>query len=126
MAKVKPAMRFTILGQPVSMKNSRQFIRPGLIIKSKKALQYEKDFLAQIPPKFKLNIESKVMVKVIAYYGSRRPDLDCELICDCLQKGGVLKNDRQIMEKYFIKRLDKDNPRADIEITENYETISKS
>ena len=124
MAKVTPVhMEFIVLGQPVSMKNRRRnfvhrYTGKSMSIKSPEAMQYEEDFLKQIPPKFKLSIKSKVRVKVVAYYASERPDLDCELICDCLQKGRVLKNDRQIVEKYFIKRLDKDSPRAEIEIGE--------
>ena len=114
---------FTVFGQPVSMKNSRQLIpgkgnRRPMIIKSQKAREYEKSFLAQIMDFKGPLIETHVQVKVIAYYASRRPDLDCELICDCLQRGGILKNDRQIVIKHFTKKLDPENPRAEITIAE--------
>jgi Holliday junction resolvase RusA-like endonuclease len=85
-------------------------------IKSEEALSYAESFLIQIPRKARICIDVPVKVSVIAYYSSRRPDLDCELIFDCLEKGGVLKNDRLIHHKDMMKGLDKENPRAEIRI----------
>lgn len=117
--QTKLLLQLIIYGQPVSMKNNRRLIlnrRTGkpMFIKSKNAIQYEKDFLKQILPKHKLNIDHQIKVIVDAYYKSRRPDLDCELIYDCLQKNGIVKNDRLIIQKVAYKRLDKENPRVEI------------
>lgn len=114
------SIKFTVLGQPVSMKNQRVIVRSrrgvSMLIKSPHALQYEGCFLMQIPSSCRQCLDFPVSVTVTAYYASRRPDLDCELICDCLQKGGVLKNDRLIIEKHFKKKIDRSNPRCEIEI----------
>lgn len=120
-----------ILGQPVSMKNGRQIVTnkatgKKMSIKSPEALQYEEDFLKQVPGQLKICIDEPVKVSIVAYYASRKPDLDCELICDLLQKSGILKNDRLIHEKHFIKRLDRDNPRCDIRISGDNSMDSKS
>jgi len=121
---MKP-IQFTIYGQPVSMKNGRRIVKSKrtskmMFIRSQKALDYERDFLKQLnhDPKFPRfqSISIPVSVNIWAYYSSRRPDLDCELICDCLEKSGILVNDRLIHEKHFFKALDKENPRAEITI----------
>ena len=47
---------------------------------------------------------------------SRRPDLDESVILDCLE-GKVYKNDRQVKAKHIFWGLDKENPRAEIEVS---------
>mgnify|MGYP001589623877 CR=1 FL=1 len=41
-----------------------------------------------------------------------------EHLADCLEKAGVIENDRQIFEKHEWKHIDKDNPRVAIRIEE--------
>jgi hypothetical protein len=94
------AIRFTILGQPVSMKNSRQIVQIGgrpVPIKSADARDWERTTLLQIPPEYRKSLEGPMRITVHAYYESERPDLDLALLMDCLQnrykkvKGALLK-----------------------------------
>ena len=105
-------VRFTIAGEPTSKSNGRLFVRPGLLIKSKKALAYVQSFALQVP-KLQHPMTGPVGIEVTIWYASRRPDLDPSLIYDCLQ-GKIIVNDRQIHEQHIYRRLDKANPRSEI------------
>lgn len=129
-------IRLTILGEPASKANSRELVsfgrgenkRPALI-KSKKARDYERDALRQIPPMLRIQLEVPVRVTMRIYYASERPDLDASVVLDCLQdrwhgKGearalvqkGIIRNDRQVRELHLYHAIDRANPRAEIEI----------
>jgi len=84
-----------------------------MFIKSKKALSYVDMFKQQAPEMIPL--EGDVSVSMRIYYASRRPDLDESLILDLLQ-GVTYINDRQVKEKHIYWGLDKENPRAEIEV----------
>ena len=62
-------------------------------------------------------LSGPIRLEATIYYPSRRSDLDESLIMDGLQ-GLVIENDRQIIEKIIVKRLDPANPRSIITITE--------
>lgn len=129
-------IRFTILGEPASKANSRELVtfgrgenkRPALI-KSKKARDYERDALRQIPPLARQRLDVPVRVTMRIFYASERPDLDASVVLDCLQdryegKGeqrelaqkGVIRNDRQVRELHLFHAIDRANPRAEIEV----------
>ena len=111
------ALSQTIFGEPASKANSRKIVRYGgvsRIIKSAKALNYVDLFKAQIKPMLR-PLVCDVVVSVHVFYASRRPDLDESLILDLLQ-GNLYLNDRQVKEKHIYWYLDKDNPRATIEV----------
>lgn len=131
-------VRFTILGEPASKANQRQLVtfgrgekkRPALI-KSDKALSYERDALRQIPRAARVMLAGPVRVTLRIFYASERPDLDESVVLDVLQaryhgKGaareltrpGVYLNDRQVREKHVYHAIDKRNPRAEIEVEE--------
>ena len=122
-------IKLTILGEPASKANSRRLVKFGTrlaSIKSTKALNYEQSTLSQIPESAKLMLEGELRADIQIYYASNRPDLDCSVLLDCLQakykKGelvrkGIYVNDRQIREMHIYHGIDKDNPRAEIEIT---------
>ena len=107
-----------IFGEPASKSNSRRLVsikgKPR-VIKSKKALEYSKNFENQAKPP-DVPVEGDVRLEVTIWYRTRRPDLDPSLIMDLLQKVQVIENDRQIKEIHAVHRLDKENPRADITI----------
>ena len=108
----------SILGEPASKANSRRFVTIGgkpRFIKSKKALDYTKNFKSQCPTRKEL-FEEDVFVAIKIYYASRRPDLDESLILDLLQ-GKVFKNDRSIKSKYVEHGLDKEHPHSVIVIS---------
>jgi Holliday junction resolvase RusA-like endonuclease len=132
---------FTILGQPCSKANSRKIVTLAkgkehertAVVKSKEALQYERDALRQIPPAFRLRLEGPVAVTIRIFYVSERPDLDESLILDVLQdrwgsieinrtgrrhlvQAGVYRNDRQVREKHVYHGIDRANPRAEITV----------
>lgn len=110
----------TILGNLQSKANSRRMIRPGLVIKSKTALEFEASALMQLkaPMRARKPFEKPVACEFTVYYQSRRSDLDTSLIRDILQKAGVYLNDRQIDECHEWKHIDKTNPRVEILVYE--------
>ena len=110
---------FTIEGEPASKANQRKLvlIKGRMVpIKSKKALDYVKEFQKQIP-KIDPLTEDYVKVEIMIYYASRRPDLDESLILDCMQNY-VYYNDRQVKEKHIYWGLDKERPRTIIRVSE--------
>ena len=117
-AHIKTTQKIVIHGEPASKANSRQLVtikgRPAFI-KSKKARDYVKTFNDQCPVWDEL-IEGDVEAKIKIYYATRRPDLDESVILDCLE-GKVYKNDRQVKAKHIFWGLDKENPRAEIEVS---------
>ena len=109
---------FTILGEPASKANSRRAVVLGgkpSFIKSKKALNYVKEFRRQCPV-LRDKFEGHVKVEIMIYYASRRPDLDESLILDCMQ-GFIYSNDRQVKQKMVYWGLDKENPRCIIKVS---------
>ena len=108
----------SILGEPASKANSRRFVTIGgkpRFIKSKKALDYTKNFKSQCPVRKEL-FEEDVFVAIKIYYASRRPDLDASLILDLLQDC-VYPNDRLVKGQYSEWGLDRENPRSFIVVT---------
>lgn len=104
---------FTIYGEPASKANSRRWTG-RLFIKSKKALDYGRDFKNQCPVLDPL-MEGDLRVTIKIYYASRRPDLDPSLIFDLMQDC-IYKNDRQLREQHLYWGLDKIQPRAEITV----------
>ncbi len=123
--------KFLILGQPFSKANSRKLVKFGdkpAFIKSDKARQYEEDalrqFMEQMGPKNPM--EGPVQVTMTIYYPDYRQDLDPSLILDIMQEKkkdgfvlwqGVYKNDRQVEVMHLYRKVDKTNPRSEIEVT---------
>lgn len=115
---------FVIDGQPYSKANSRRIVRFGghtAVIKSKEALAYERSALKQLSvfkESGKETITNPVGVTMTIYYKSKRPDLDPSLVLDIMEKAGIYKNDRQVYGMHLIKKFDKENPRAEIDVCE--------
>ena len=101
-----------LTGEPASKANSRRLVsirgRPAFI-KSKKAIDYSKNFEIQCPT-YDTLYEEDLVIALKIYYKSKRPDLDESLILDLLQ-GKVYKNDRSIKLKYVEWGLDRQFPR---------------
>ena len=108
---------FTVLGEPASKSNSRRLVtikgRPAFI-KSKKALDYVKNFAKQCPVLNPL-MEGYLEVEITIFYSSRRPDLDESVILDCMQEK-IFKNDRQVKSKIIRWSLSRSNPRSEITV----------
>ena len=113
-------IKLTILGEPASKANSRQFIpakgrRKAMLIKSSKALSYEEDFILQAKTQYKgAPLLGNVKAYIWITYTSWRPDLDESLILDCLAKAGIYKNDRQVKEKHVKHEGVSKKPKAEI------------
>lgn len=110
-----------ILGEPASKANSRRIVRFGSrvrSIKSKKALAYVEAVARQVPElPAQEQLLAPIRMTAHVYYSTRRPDLDVSLILDALQ-GRVYRNDRAVREMHLYHHLDRDNPRAEIELEE--------
>lgn len=116
---------FTILGKLASKSNSRRLVAPGgrpMSIKSAAAMEFEEGAIPQIPADLKgLGLGSKnqlLGLSATIYYPSFRSDLDDTLLCDVLERAGVVSNDRWIREKRLLARVDKDNPRVEVRLWE--------
>lgn len=114
-------MHFEIQGEPASKANGRRIVSVGghpRSIKSAKALAYETSALLQFRRQVgrKAALHGPVGVEITIWYASRRPDLDPSIILDVMQKAGVYENDRQVEEMTLFKQLDKQRPRASIEV----------
>lgn len=75
------------------------FGKKPAFIKSKKARDYVAMFDRQCPCLEEI-ITDDVLVEIMIYYSSKRPDLDESIILDCMQ-GKIYKNDRQVKQKKF-------------------------
>lgn len=135
---------FTILGELASKSNSRKAaVLPGkngpraAFIKSAKALVFVKSAGFQIPTYAQQRLSGTVKVTGIVYYETWQPDLDETLLLDVLQdqwetvgagatkrkylsRPGVYVNDRQVVEKHFVRGFWQvgDIPRAEIRVEE--------
>ncbi|HDY67902.1 hypothetical protein LCGC14_3142890 [marine sediment metagenome] len=119
---IEPLYKATIYGQAYSKANRRQLVinkktKKPMFIKNEKALLYVESFKAQVVWGYD-TIKCKVALHCKMYYKTQRPDLDESLVMDCLEKAGVIENDRLIREKHIYHFIDKENPRVDIELKE--------
>ena len=109
----------TILGQVPSKSNGYR-IANNRMYKSIDLKSYEVSFEWQIKKYTKENecIEVPFQIWIEVYFQSNRSDLDnaAKVILDCLQKSGVIKNDRLCSILVMKKYIDKDNPRIEFEI----------
>ena len=117
------SVAFVVQGVCYSMKNSKIPRRYGRgMVKHPKAVAFERDFLAQVPPSAKLGLGSKtrpLRVNIGVYYPSWRQDVDVALVYDCLQAAGVVSNDRWIREQHvYGAQIDNKNPRVEITVEE--------
>lgn len=123
---------FTIAGQCYSLKNTRDiFPIPGpgpkcphckravriITVPNGKAKDFEKAFRDQIPRAAQQHIEQAVRADIEIFYPSNLQDLDEALVFDLMQKFRVIENDRQVVQKWVQKRIDKENPRVNVKVT---------
>lgn len=119
-------LAFTIYGNPQRKSNRRQIVTnkatgKPMLIKSKGALDYEKSFIKQVEeqglPKLGVGTkDSHVAVEFMLYYKDYRSDVSVEQITDCMEKSGIINNDRYIRLRLVYGYIDKENPRAELTI----------
>ncbi len=116
---------FTVLGQPPRKSNQRMVVSrgkggPPMVIKSEKARTYVGHFVLSVPGEYRDmvhgSLEEDLRLDIIVWYTSRRPDLSIELIKDCIEAAGVIKNDRYVREEHLYGFVDKENPRTTIRL----------
>lgn len=95
--------------------------RRAIILPSKAYQTWEKAALSEVKAQYPHlePIISDVHVRAIAYIRGGLPDLSgmTESVGDCLEKAGVIQNDKQIKSWDGSRVLrDKDNPRTEVEI----------
>lgn len=128
------SISLVIKGQSYSKANSRIFSyksgRP-LMFKNPTVAVYVESAILQLKSQLGSHraFEGPIRMDITMYYQSRRSDLDVSLVQDVLQQKinkqykvvefeGVYKNDRQIDEIHAYRKLDKENPRVEVTITE--------
>lgn len=120
-------MKLVLYGRPITKKNSSRIIRAGKypkLIPSKQYVQYEKDCLRQITGKYKLGLNNKYNLKCIYYMPTKHKVDLCNLLaatCDILVAANVIEDDNSriiVGHDGSRVRLDRDNPRVEIEIRE--------
>ena len=120
-------MRMILYGVLYQKGNSRVIFRTKsgktLCVKSANAQKTVVDFGRQMKAQWKkAAIDKPCLLIAHIYYPNRRHDLEASLLCDILQKAGVLKNDRLIERMALTKGLDVKNPRVEMTI----EVLEKS
>ena len=90
-----------------------------MVIKSDKALGAFNSFVMQAQAqKNGEPLKGLLSLRATIYYPDNRHDLEDSMLCDALQKAGIIKNDRQIVEKILYKKFDKEKPRIELIIEE--------
>jgi len=116
-------MKLIIYGQQPSLKNSKEQAfnkKTGHFfpVNNPEVKQYIEDFDKQILGNQRKELDGDLSLVGIIYYRSNRSDLSEELLMDCLEKSKVIINDRRIVHKNIYKKIDKNNPRVEIEINQ--------
>lgn len=113
----EPLFECVVNQEPASKANSRRLVKWGkrvVSIKSAKAEQFVRHLKGELAPRHKL-LTQDLIVELVIFYKTRRPDLDESLVLDALQ-GIAYENDRQVKKKLVTWGLDPANPRCHVKI----------
>lgn len=122
--RYKLLLQFSILGHLPRKSNSRiAIVRKGKprVILSKEARDYNKDMARQVTGDMKLGVGSlkvNLAIQACVFYRSRRSDLSIELFLDTMQREGIIKDDRYVVEQFLYGYVDKHNPRVNARLYE--------
>jgi len=130
-------IRGVIHGPLPNKSNSRKIVHVRgrmLVIKEQAALDFLEAFDAAAQagqaPKFLSGMDAvkwggiRYSLTATVYQANLRRDLDIELLCDALQKSGVIANDRAIWEKHSRREIDRENPRTEFVVRPIQEKVS--
>lgn len=111
---------YRIITIPGPFKNGVRQPGHSSLAKKDELKKYERNFERQLTGLHRKLLQCKITARMTVYYENARPDLDnaFKVIFDCLQKGGVIANDRLINRIIATRGVDKSNPRVEIELTE--------
>jgi Holliday junction resolvase RusA-like endonuclease len=123
-ALVGHSLQGLIHGPLPTKSNSRRLVRRGgriVSIKSQEALDWTERFTAAASEIRSTEgfrpLHGKLYLTVDVYPDSMRRDLDVELLCDALQRAGLIRNDRDLWDKHAVRKpVDKANPRVWFEV----------
>jgi Holliday junction resolvase RusA-like endonuclease len=112
-------VRGVVHGPLPNKSNSRRVVKVRgrtMVIKEKAAIAWLKafDLAAHVPQDCNIfGANARFSLTATVYQANMRRDLDIELLCDALQRSGVIENDRAIWAKHAIREIDRDNPRVE-------------
>jgi len=118
---------FVVYGQVRRKGNRRIIARRGVsgrpfLPKSKEAQAYEQTFAwqtATVQPRGLGSKERLLLVTGDVYYRHRfQGDLSIELVLDCMQKAGIITDDRYVVHHGIWRRVDHERPRLELTVTE--------
>ena len=115
----KGPITFTVFGNPVSQNAMYRRAKQGKMFMSNEGVAWKKGVAAcaALAMNGRPIIEGPVTVRYRFYYGSLRSDVDASLkgTQDALQ-GVVIADDKQIQTIVVEKKLDREKPRAYVEV----------
>lgn len=120
--KLSPiVVKFIVPGVVPSLKNQKR-IGKGRMFDDPQVKAYKEQFGLFVPSKYRdLGLGSQgdpLQLTVLLVHDSWRRDADIEILPDCLQAAGVVKNDRWIRRKFiYAERIDAENPRVEITLS---------
>jgi len=134
---MKNQISFTLIGRPITKKTSQQVVKAGdgriYVIQKKAYRQYEDSCVLQLS-QWKASQSNFTSLKdcymVAEFWMPNRvgePDLVglLQALCDILEAGGIVENDKYIRQFGFGDRhskvmgIDKENPRVEITLKIN-------
>lgn len=126
---VRPILpaRFTILGQAVSVNNSKVSFTGAdgktKTVKTVDAREWAASMHKQLRQQWgvMLPVECEVFVIMDFFFRSNRSDYNngSKAVEDALEKAGILRNDRLIRRGTSTKHVDRDRPRVEVVIYES-------
>ena len=112
-------MKFIVLGVVPSKANSYGMGR-GNFYKKHEVGKYEMDFKCQTAtvPKHSFDKKDNLFVEYLFYLRNMGQDADNveKTVNDCMQKCGIIENDKRIIKHTTTKISDRVNPRVEISI----------
>ena len=120
--KLSPiVVKFTVPGVVPSLKNQKR-LGKGRMFDDPQVKAYKAAFWLFVPPEYRrLELgtqDDPLQATVRLIHDSWRRDVDAEIVFDCLQDAGVVKNDRWIRRKIIYgETIDPANPRCEITLS---------
>ena len=110
---------FIVNGEIPSIKNTLRVGRSGRFFhKNDGVRRYKESFSVQCPSWVRQKLAGKLGVVLRIFKKDNRKD-GCNLsgvVYDALQASGVIKNDRNLIERHESDFIDRDNPRVEIKL----------
>ena len=120
---------FTFKGSPVSKKNSYRRGQNGGMFKPAEVTAFEEAVGWELRAQKFYPVEGPFVIVATFTLKNKLQDLDNVFtsLLDALEKGGLFKNDRELVQAVIRKRVDKENPHVtlSIETLDDYSRVSR-